>query len=144
MYRICEEEKRNWKYILIFLEAVPQATAVKIQSQDSAECTSPSKVNVTHVEVQCSLVPLPPLKLLTGPTETRTPSKQPGPSLTVAMMVCLLLWHPHRDTPKNRQVVRTTLHQLTHLNMTKMTLQDYVWELLDCLQQLLQKWNSGR
>lgn len=37
-------------------------------------------MNVTHVEVQCSLVPLPPLKLLTGPTETRTPSKQPGPS----------------------------------------------------------------
>ncbi|XP_071850962.1 uncharacterized protein [Apostichopus japonicus] len=57
MYRICEEEKRNWKYILINLEAVSQATAVKIQSQDSAECTSPSKVNVTHVEVQCSLVP---------------------------------------------------------------------------------------
>ncbi|PIK52377.1 hypothetical protein BSL78_10745 [Apostichopus japonicus] len=64
----------------INLEAVPQPTAVKIQKQDSAECTSPSKVNVTHVEVQCSLVPLPPLKLLTEPTETRTPSKQPGPS----------------------------------------------------------------
>ncbi|PIK53295.1 putative THAP domain-containing protein 1-like [Apostichopus japonicus] len=39
----------------IYLEAVPQPTAVKIQRQDSAECTSPSK-------------------------ETETPSKQPGPS----------------------------------------------------------------
>ncbi|PIK44046.1 hypothetical protein BSL78_19092 [Apostichopus japonicus] len=65
---------------IINLEAVPQPTAVKIQRQDSAECTYPSTVNVTHVEVQCSLVPLPLLKLLTGPTETRTPPKQPGPS----------------------------------------------------------------
>ncbi|PIK43232.1 putative THAP domain-containing protein 1-like [Apostichopus japonicus] len=60
-------------------------------------------------------------RLMAGPTETGTPSKQPGPSHSGddgPSAAVASSW----DTPKNRQVVRTTLHQLTHLNdMTKMS-----------------------